>query len=286
MLASVLSHLMDLLPFVPLLGLMNWRNPGMEYLSGTNIYDFGLNNETGLSPYSTWTPANLANLESVNWQRPDTSQQTNPGNVTTFLNNEATMREVFGLTPGQGGGGVGPVPGGSSGPSAPANSTLTPNTVSTMNVPSQLSTTPLTPLSTGASAAPTITGAAGAGAGAAGAGGAAAGSTSSAAAAPWWKTVLGNKALMSGAITAVGSIYGQYDQKKQAKDAYKYQQGELAAQRAYAEEQLARRQNSPVARMTPALMQMAVQIFGQRLRNRGYGNLLDIMMGQIPSGGA
>ncbi len=106
--------------------------------------------------------------------------------------------------------------------------------------------------SAGAAAAPVITGSSGAG-GAAG----------------WFKTLMGNQRLISGVVSAAGTLYGQYDQKKQASKTYDAAMKELEARRAYEQQRIEAYQNSPAARMAPTLMKLVADIYGKRLNKHG-----------------
>lgn len=143
-----------------------------------------------------------------------------------------------------------------------------------------------------AQTAPALAGAGAAGAGGSmtvtGVGGATGGATSG-----FWgaaKGVLANKALMSGTVTALGTAYGQYSKKKEAKSQYEWQSNELERQRQYQREQYERRQNSPVRKMAPYLMQYYLPQIINKMKSRNNGgdtSALDQMMAAIlGTGGA
>lgn len=125
------------------------------------------------------------------------------------------------------------------------------------------------------------------GAAAVGGGGAAVGGTSAGASSGFWgaaKGVLANKALMSGTVTALGAAYGQYSKKKEAKSQYEWQSNELERQRQYQREQYERRQNSPVRKMAPYLMQYYLPQIINKMKSRNNGgdaSALDQMMAAI-----
>jgi len=263
---------------------LNWRNPGMEYLTGQDIYDYGFNNLTGLSSGGTWGAAALANLNGNNfqWQRPDTSQMENSASIQNYLSNESTARQVFGLLPGNNGSAGGAPTSSGSGSANSANS-LQAQPVNQMPVNSQLSgynfgATASAPAGT----APVVTGGS-----VAGGGGAAGASAGAGGGSGFWsgvKGALGNRQLMTGIITGLGAIYGQYDQKKQAKDAYNWQKGELEAQRAYQQQRLDAQRNSPLGQMIPSLMAAVAQLYQGRLAKRGVNLDLTALISNMMGG--
>lgn len=143
----------------------------------------------------------------------------------------------------------------------------------------------------GGAAGATAGGAGAAGMAAAGGGGAAAATAASpAASSGFWgaaKGVLGNKAIMSGIVTGLSSAYGQYQQKNAAKDAYKWQSKELEAQRAYQQELYERKQNSPAAKMSRALLQYYMPIYIEKLKKHNKGadtSALDQLLASMSGG--
>lgn len=154
---------------------------------------------------------------------------------------------------GQWGGGVSPgnVSGGGQGGG------IQPQNPGNLPVNSQLSGANLG-LPAGQAPAYTITGAAGTGTAAAPGG-----------AAGFWKGLIGNQRLITGVVSAVGTMYGQYDQKKKAQEALKWQNAQLDARRQYEQERINQIRNSPMARLTPNLMALVAQVFGDRLKKRG-----------------
>lgn len=224
--------------------MLNWRNPGMEYLSGNDVYNFSTDNPTGLGANANWTPADLAHLQSVNWQRPDTSQMGSPEQIQNYLNNEATMRETFGLFGNSNGLGGGPGMSGNNG--APWAEGANSASGSSQGFSLGLGNTP-----TG-TAASTATSAAG-----------------KTGATAFWKGLMGNQRLITGVVSAVGTMYGQAQQKKEAQKMHDWQNSQLAARRQYEQDRINSIRNSPMARLTPNLMMLVAQIFGNRLQKRG-----------------
>lgn len=296
-------------PLVLLVGLLNWRNPGMEYITGSDIYDinFGQSGPAATGGYEGMLLGNQQHWRGPAQEASGTFQGTSGygqsylaglqaagfgenGPMVTPVSSQGNW--MFNTQPQAGRLGGGASPGG--GASSGSSGGLAPQAAQPVQVGSQLSTASLGggAVPVGTSTAPVISGGAmagggGAAAGAAGAAGTAGSTAATTAATPWWKAALGNKALMSGVVSAAGTAYGQYQQKSQAKDAYKWQQGELEARRAYEEEKLRRRQNSPFAQMVPQLQAMAIALYGDRLRKRGLGANLDAILAMIPnSGGA
>lgn len=261
-LAVLSSEWLGAILALPFLGFLNWRNPGMEYLENSSIYDFSNRNEMGLSSSSAWTPGQLMNLEgnTFQWQRPDVSQQQNPAAIQNYLSNEALARQVFGQLPGMQQGGVGASP--MSGDSG-ATSSLQPQSAETLQMGSRLGTVTAPAGGAGAAPAYSITGAPAAG------GASAAATPGAGGAGSWFSKIMGNQRMMSGVLTAVGTWYGQYDQKKQAGKMYDAQMRELDARRQYEQARIDAYRNSPAARMAPELMKLALQIYGARLNRHG-----------------
>lgn len=178
------------------------------------------------------------------------------------------------------GGGSTGAPGGSAGGGGGAagggGGSLTANTIPTMAAPAQT--------------APALAGSGAAGAGGSmtvsGVGGATGGASSG-----FWgaaKGFMGNKALMSGLVTAFGSAYGQYSKKKEAKAAYEWQSNELERQREWQREQAERKRNSPAAKMAPFLIQYYLPQIVSKMKSRNNGGnnaALDQMLAALLGGG-
>lgn len=88
-------------------------------------------------------------------------------------------------------------------------------------------------------------------------------------------------------IAGLASIYGQKQKKDAQKDQYKYQQGELERQRAYAEEMYRRKQNSPQAKASKYLMAYYMPQMIEKIKSRSKGgdtSMLDRMLTDIMGG--
>lgn len=260
-----------------------WDPQTAPLRNDSSVYDFSFGNPTGLNANNVWNTNQLAmlNFDPNNrnhYIRPDATQQSDPSQITTYLQNEQAARLARGLAPGSGQSGAGlPLEFGSSGAPASGSSATSGGLAGTSSG--------FSPSSLGLSGASGASGSAGAGLGM---GGATSGATG--ASGGFWgaaKGVLGNKAIMSGIVTGLSSAYGQYQQKNAAKDAYKWQSKELEAQRAYQQELYERKQNSPAAKMSRALLQYYMPIYIEKLKKHNKGadtSALDQLLASMSGG--
>lgn len=96
------------------------------------------------------------------------------------------------------------------------------------------------------------------------------------------KWVMGNQRLLTGVVSAAGSLYGSYQDKKAQEKAYNWQKDELAARRAYEQQRIDAARNSPIARMTAPLMKTVLELYSKKLAKRGVNLDLASMLGLIP----
>lgn len=96
------------------------------------------------------------------------------------------------------------------------------------------------------------------------------------------KWAMSNQKLLTGVVSAAGSLYGSYQDKKAQEKAYNWQKDELNARRAYEQQRLDAARNSPIARMTAPLMKTVLELYTARLAKRGVNLNLAEMLGMIP----
>lgn len=96
------------------------------------------------------------------------------------------------------------------------------------------------------------------------------------------KWAMSNQRLLTGVVSAAGSLYGSYQDKKAQEKAYNWQKEELAARRAYEQQRIDAARNSPIARMTAPLMKTVLELYSKKLAKRGVNLDLASMLGMIP----
>lgn len=98
---------------------------------------------------------------------------------------------------------------------------------------------------------------------------------------------MGDGSVWGAIVSGLVSAYGQKKKSDNAKDQYKYQQGELDRQRQYAEEMYRRRQNTPSARASSYLLEYYMPQIVNKMKKHSKGgdtSVLDRMLADIMSG--